>query len=121
MAPVTWREGYQTLLQASLQSPLLTGIEPLILEAPVLKLRVHVGAYGFVEVFWNVETGKTSFALIRGERRVFGADNTRGWHLHPFDDPDRHVPCDAMSLESFLQQVDTHQAGGDQPQLPDPA
>lgn len=85
------------------------------------KLWVHVGAYGFVEVFWNVETGKTSFALIHSGRRVFGADNTRGWHLHPFNDPEGHVPCGAMSLESFLRQVDTHQAGGNQPLPPDTA
>ena len=106
MARVTWQEGYRALLQACLPSSLVTGIEPLVLEEPVLKLRVHVGTYGFVEVFWNVETNKTSFALIRGGRRMFGADNTRGWHLHPFDDPDSHVPCAPMSLENFLRQVE---------------
>jgi hypothetical protein len=29
-------------------------------------------------------TGKTAFALIVGERRIYGKDNAKmGWHVHP--------------------------------------
>ena len=64
MAPVTAQEAYRHLIDISAQSALVTGIEPLLLEEPVLKLRAHVGTLAFIDVFFNTETGKTSFALI---------------------------------------------------------
>lgn len=109
MAPLTLR-GVSTLIDTSTQSPVVVGIELLLLEEPVLKLRVHLGASLFVGVFFNAETGKTSFALIKGGQRTFGADNTRGWHRHPFGSPESHCPCDALSFASFLRQVEENQA-----------
>ena len=109
MAPLTLREAYRHIIDSSAQSPVVIGIEPLLLEEPVLKLCVHLGASLFVDVFFNAETGKTSFALIKDGQRIFGADNTRGWHLHPFGSPERHCPCDATSFVSFLQQVEENQ------------
>jgi hypothetical protein len=89
---------------------MVTGIELLLLEEPILKLRAHLGVLAFVDVFFNAETGKISFALIKDTHRIFGADNTRGWHLHPFDTPNDHQPCAAMSYENFLEQVETNKA-----------
>ena len=110
MAPLTWREAYRHIIDTSAQSPVVIGIESLLLEEPVLKLRVHLGASLFVDVFLNAETGKTSFALIKDGQRIFGADNTRGWHVHPCGSPARHCPCDATSFASFLRQVEENQA-----------
>ena len=115
MAPVSWQERYRAIVQAGTQSPIVTGIEPLVLEAPVLQIRAHVGARALVEVFWNLDTGTMSCALIPGGQRILGADNTRGWHLHPFEDPERHIPCEAVALEWFLQQVEQRRHGWDQP------
>jgi hypothetical protein len=110
LAPLTLREAYQHIVDTSAQSPMVIGLEPLLLEEPVLKLRVHVGTSLFIDVFYNAETGKTSFALIQEGQRIFGADNTRGWHRHPFESPERHCPCEATSFASFLQQVEDNQA-----------
>ena len=110
MAPLTLRETYQHIVDISAQSPMVIGLEPLLLEEPVLKLRVHVGTSLFIDVFYNAETGKTSFALIQDGQRIFGADNTRGWHRHPFESPEQHCPCEATSFASFLQQVEDNQA-----------
>jgi hypothetical protein len=91
---LTLREAYRHIIDTSGQSPVVIGIEPLLLEEPILKLRVHLGASLFVDVFFNAETGKTSFALIKDRQRIFGADNTRGWHLHPFGSNSvRHDSC----------------------------
>jgi hypothetical protein len=30
-----------------------------------------------------------------------------GWHVHPLDDPDAHHPCDPVSFETFLTEVET--------------
>lgn len=109
-APLTAQERYRDILATSAQSAIITGIELLLLEEPVLKLRAHVSTLAFVEVFSNTATGKTSFALIQNRRRIFGADNTRGWHVHPFDNPENHHPCEAMCFESFLQHLEAHKA-----------
>jgi Ethanolamine utilization protein EutJ (predicted chaperonin) len=56
-------------------------------------LRVDVKSGGFIDVFYNDQTGTTAFALTKNGKRVFGADNTGGWHIiHPFSDPTRHDP-----------------------------
>jgi hypothetical protein len=106
LAPLTLREAYRHIVDTSAQSPVVIGIEPLLLEEPVLKLRVHLGASLFIDVFLNAETSKTSCTLIKDAQRIFGADNTRGWHLHPCGSPESHCPCDAMSFASFLRQVE---------------
>jgi hypothetical protein len=87
----------------------VTGIERLLLDEPVLKLRVHLGAVAFMEIFFNVETGKTSFALIKDRQRIFGADNTRGWHTPPFDSPESDHSCEEMVFTSFLRPVEQNQ------------
>lgn len=106
LAELTLHEAYREIINACFQSTVVTGIEHLLLEEPVLKLRVHLGNLACVDVFYNEETGKTSFALIKGEKRIFAVDNTRGWHSHPFDNPESHHPCEQMSFESFLMQVE---------------
>jgi hypothetical protein len=109
LAPLTLREAYRHIVDTSAQSPVVTGIELLLLEEPVLKLRVHLGTSLFVDVFFNAETSKTSFALIKDAQRIFGADNTRGWHRHPFGSPESHCPCEAMAFASFLRHVEENQ------------
>lgn len=78
LAKLTLQEVYRQIINTCVQSPVVTGIEPLLLEEPVLKLRAHLGTLAFIDVFFNEETGKTSFALIKEGKRIFGADNTRG-------------------------------------------
>ena len=74
-----------------------------------LNLRVPLTIDGFVEVFYNEQTGTTAYALIQGDQRVFGADNTGGWHVHPFDDPARHDPLsDEMSFANFIAAIERH-------------
>ena len=105
-ASLTAQEAYRHIIGTSASFALVTGIEPLLLEEPILKLRAHVGTVAFIDVFFNAETGKTSFALIKDGQRIFGADNTRGWHLHPFGSPEDHHPCEEISFEGFLRQVE---------------
>jgi len=47
--------------------------------------------------------------LVEGDRRIYGVDNAKvGWHRHPLDDPDQHVPCAPVRFEEFLADVETH-------------
>jgi len=77
-----------------------------------IRLRAHLADGTFADAFYNEATGKTAFALIKNERRIFGADNTGGWHWHPFDAPDSHQPTDnAVTFEVFLSQVEAKLGG----------
>jgi hypothetical protein len=61
----------------------------------------------FVDVFYNQKTGKTAFAQIMNDRRVFGADNKLGWHWHPREDPDGHIPAEtSVTFEEFMARLE---------------
>jgi hypothetical protein len=63
-----------------------------------IKVRIPITMGGFVDGYYNESTVTTAYALIQNTQRVFGADNTGGWHLHPFDDPARHDPLPGAVL-----------------------
>ena len=81
------------------------------LSASAIQLRVGLTAGGFIEAFYNEATGTTAYALIAGAERLFGADNTRGWHVHPFADPTRHDPLpEPMAFHEFVACIEEHLA-----------
>ena len=49
---MTLRELYRQIVNTSVRSALVTGIELVLLEEPVLKLRAHMGHLVFVELFF---------------------------------------------------------------------
>jgi hypothetical protein len=72
-------------------------------------IRVPITGHLFVDTFNNESTGRTAFALIENNQRIFGADNTGGWHIHSFHDPARHDPLNApMIFQQFIQSIESH-------------
>ena len=72
-----------------------------------LRLRAYLSDESFIEAFFNETTQKTAFARIREGKRIFGADNTGGWHWHTLDAPEEHIPTKQyVSFVEFLQQVE---------------
>ena len=72
-----------------------------------VKLRIDLHIGGFVEAYFNEDTGTTAFAWIENEKRRLGADDTGGWHFHPQDEPERHVPLDGpLSIAEFLNWIE---------------
>jgi hypothetical protein len=68
-----------------------------------INLRVPITTGGFVDAFYNEQTGTMAFAFIRQGQRVFGADNTGGWHVHPFAGPGRHdLLPEPMTFAAFV-------------------
>ncbi len=60
-----------------------------IIDNTIVKIRIYLLKDNkFIDVFYNSYTSTTAYALIENEKRIFGVDNTGGWHIHPFDDPD---------------------------------
>lgn len=91
------------------QSNLVTAYDVRILDNTVVKIRVFLTCEAFIDVFYNADTENCSYSLVENTKRVFGADNAFiGWHIHPFDDPDRHVPSSEISFEDFLETVEKH-------------
>mgnify|MGYP001208117450 CR=1 FL=1 len=77
------------------------------LTATAANIRVPVHSDAFIDAFYNEQTGRTAFALIRNNQRLFGADNTGGWHLHPFHDPQQHIPLSSpLSFAEFLRMLE---------------
>ena len=78
------------------------------MDEDILSIRVFLSGDSFISVFYNIATAKVAFALIK-EKRIYGKDNAKmGWHVHPFDDPEGHYPCEPVDFESFLKEVEEH-------------
>jgi hypothetical protein len=70
-------------------------------------VRAYLVDESFIDIFYNQKTGKTAFAQVREGCRIFGADNRKGWHWHPYEDPSQHVASPgAISFEEFLGRVE---------------
>jgi hypothetical protein len=104
---VTLAEFEQQVFSVAIASPICGVPAVRRLTATSIALRVGVSTGGFVDAFYNEQTGTTAFAFIRQDRRVFGADNTGGWHVHPLADPDSHIPLpEAMSFAQFVAAIE---------------
>jgi hypothetical protein len=72
-----------------------------------LRLRSYLLDESFIEAIFNETTQKMAFARIKDGIRIFGADNTGGWHWHPQGMPDEHVPTqESISFPLFLKRVE---------------
>ncbi len=74
-------------------------------ENVVLRCEIYL-TDGFVNIYRNFETDKVAFAWIKKEERVYGADNTGGWHLHPYREPSEHRETEPVSIRDFLKRVE---------------
>jgi len=106
---MTLAEFQQQVVAVALASP-ICGI-PVVcrLSATSINLRVEITTGDFVDIFYNEQTGTTAFALIRASQRIFGADNTGGWHWHPFANPEQHaLLASEMSFAEFVAEIERH-------------
>jgi len=110
MAALTTDDLLRDLRAICDKSKIVSRIEERAIDTDTLSIRVHLSRPDtFVSVFYNLDTDKTSFALIEKEKRIYGVDNAKmGWHTHPFDDPAQHVSCDPITFGKFLESIETH-------------
>jgi len=73
----------------------------------ILEIRIFFTPEVFMESYLNGITGKRSFALVKSGKRIWGYDNYRYWHYHPFNNPESHVQCNEPSLEKIVHEVQT--------------
>jgi len=110
MAAVTTHQLLLALQQVCYHSPVVDRVEARVIDADTLSVRVYLTIKAaFLDVFYNLATAKTAFALVEGEKRIYGVDNAKlRWHVHPFDDPAQHMPCSPVQFEDFLAVVEAH-------------
>lgn len=104
---MTLAEFERAVFATALHSPLCA--VPLLQRLTVtsISLRIPLTNGALVDAFYNEQTGTTAFALILNEQRIFGADNTGGWHVHPFAAPDEHRPLpQPWSFADFMTQIE---------------
>ena len=87
------------------QAIFATALRSLVCDIPAV-VRLTATA---IQLRVQTTTGTKAYALIDKGQRIFGADNTGGWHYHPFHDPTRHDRLtDAMTFAMFVAQIEQY-------------
>lgn len=72
-----------------------------------VRLRIFLVRRTFVDIYYSAKTGKTAFAQIKDNIRIFGADNMHNWHWHPYEDPQSHNFTNGeITFNDFLKRVE---------------
>jgi len=85
----------------------VTGYDVRIQDNATVKIRIFLSAPAFIDTYFNPANGNCTFALIQEGQRIYGADNAFvGWHVHPFDDPEHHLPSNEVTFAEFLRTIE---------------
>lgn len=106
MVKLTVTDFAKDIIDTSVISKIVKTFSIEILENTVVRARVILVDNSFIDVYYNYDNGKTSFALIKEEKRILGTDNLDFWHIHPLENPDEHRRSDEISFEKFLKMVE---------------
>ncbi len=72
----------------------------------IIEARINIKENVFVEIYYNALNQKKSYALISHSKRIFGYDNYKYWHVHPFDKPSAHVQCNEPPMEEIFSKIE---------------
>lgn len=101
------KEFAKNIINVSNKSKIVKSFTSDISEDTFVKIRILLNVNKmFIDVYYNSETGKTSFALIDECERIFGADNLDFWHLHPFDNPEIHKKIGKINFNKFIEMIE---------------
>ena len=109
---MTLAEFEQQIFAVAIHSPICDIPAVRRLTSTSISLRVNIASGGFIDAFYNERTDTMAFAFIRAGQRLFGVDNTGGWHIHPFSDPDRHDPlAGPLLFAEFVDEIEGQEQG----------
>lgn len=76
-------------------------------EGIVLSGRIFLKERIFLEVYYNEVTRTIAFALIKGEKRIWGIDrdNIRDWHIHHVEAPETHESIESLSVYEIVEEL----------------
>lgn len=70
-----------------------------------LKANIYLNKNLFISVRYNTRNERVDFALIQNDQRIFGYDNLKEWHCHPYERPSEHIPCDKPSIDKIISDI----------------
>ncbi len=94
------------IIDTSVTSKIVKTLNIEILENIIVKARVILVNKSFIDIYYNYDNGKTSFALIKEDKRILGVDNLDFWHVHPFENSHEHKKSSEISFAEFLKMVE---------------
>lgn len=99
-------EAFLSEVEASLKNH-FTGyeIQFLIRTPKSLKANIHLDKNLFIALRFNARNGRMDFALIQNNKRIFGYDNLKRWHYHPYENLSRHIICDKPSIGKIISDI----------------
>lgn len=105
---MTAREFDQQVRDRCANSPLVARIIVLSEGIEHIQLRVFLTDLSFLDVYYHQASGKTSYAQILDNKRIFAADNKqRFWHWHPREDPSQHIEAEReITFQEFLEEIE---------------
>ena len=104
MARINAREFERQVRELCASSSIVMRVIVLTESIDHTQLRIFLTDLSFVDVYYHHISGKTAYTQIRDDRRVFGADNKKGWHWHPREDPQRHGFTNTeITFDEFLK------------------
>jgi hypothetical protein len=107
MARINAREFERQVKELCASSSIVMRVIVLTESIDHTQLRIFLTDLSFIDVYYHQISGKTAYTQIRDDRRVFGSDNKKGWHWHPYEDLQRHEPADdEITFDNFLKQVE---------------
>ncbi len=74
-------------------------------EGPIVNGRARIDDEKFLSFYYNQVTGTQAFALIDGDKRIWGIDydNQRGWHVHPIEAPQKHKTIETPTVTQIIE------------------
>jgi hypothetical protein len=96
-------EAFLSEVEASLKNHFIGyKIQFLIRTPKSLKANIHLDKNLFIALRYNARNERIDFALIHNNQRIFGYDNLKEWHSHPYENPSDHVLCEKPSLDKII-------------------
>jgi hypothetical protein len=70
-----------------------------------LKANIYIEDNLFIALRYNARNERIDFALIKNNQRIFGYDNLKEWHYHPYENPSNHIHCERPSIEKIISDI----------------
>lgn len=76
-----------------------------IVRATHLYLRITIDEDTLIDIYFNPDTGRKDLSLIYKKERIYGFDNLKGWHYHPYKEPDKHISCEEPDVGNVFKEM----------------
>ncbi|MFH1562411.1 MAG: hypothetical protein ABIF11_03190 [Nitrospirota bacterium] len=76
-----------------------------IVRATHLYFRITINEDTLIDIYFNPDTERKDLSLIYKNERIYGFDNLKGWHYHPYKEPGKHISCEEPDVGDVLKEM----------------